>query len=152
MEGESGPDLELEFPSKPEYIRTARHAAAALAMAEAFPEHLVDDLKLVVSEACTEAVAANAAAEEPASVRLVISTEGGKLTAEVLDLAPPAGPSAEGIADRWGAARFDVEEESFDTDLSLPLIRGLVDELDVTPLEHGGTRLRMVISPEQRPG
>jgi hypothetical protein len=41
---------------------------------------------------------------------------------------------------------IDTEELPFDRVLSLPIIRGLVDEVAISPLEGQGMRLRMVLS------
>ena len=145
--GESAPQLELEFPAKPEYVRTARHAAAALARVQGLPENMIDDLKLVVSEACTQAVAASASTDDRGPVRLVVSEVGGEVAAEVLD---------HGLTrDRMrtsGPWSPTMPEVSPDVGLSLPLIRGLVDDLQVQPREGGGTRVRMVISREGNRG
>jgi hypothetical protein len=43
-------------------------------------------------------------------------------------------------------SEIDTDELPFDRVLSLPIIRGLVDEVAITPLEGQGTSLRMVLS------
>jgi hypothetical protein len=43
-------------------------------------------------------------------------------------------------------SEIDTEELPFDRVLSLPIIRGLVDEVAITPLEGQGMSLRMVLS------
>jgi hypothetical protein len=40
---------------------------------------------------------------------------------------------------------LSTEDLPFDKSLSLPLIRGLVDEVAITPLEGGGASVLMVI-------
>ncbi len=134
-------DLELEFPPKPEYVRAVRHTAAALARLHEVSDELVEDVKIAVSEACTKAVTANAemAPEEPIGV--LASVDAGQLIIQVVDRGPRpehavAGPPVE----------LPTEEVPFDRALSVPLIRGLVDELAVTPREDGGARVRMVLS------
>ena len=41
---------------------------------------------------------------------------------------------------------IDTDELPFDRVLSLPIIRGLVDEVAITPLEGQGMSVRMVLS------
>src|SRR5205085_6569535 len=50
------PELAIEFPRKPEYVRTVRQAIAALARLHGADDDVVEDIKLAVSEACNTAV------------------------------------------------------------------------------------------------
>lgn len=133
----SEPELELVFPPKPEYVRAARHTVAALARLHDVPDEVVDDLKLAVSEACTHAVSVNARSSE-APVRLVGSCEDDLIVVEVTDQGPAIDAS---LLER--APEYDSEEFSFEKGLSLPLIAGLVDEVEALPNPDGGTVLRM---------
>src|SRR5947199_10707210 len=76
------PELELEFPQKPEFVRTGRHAAAALARLHDLPEDVVDDVRLAVSEACTNALAGDQT-DEP--VRLLAWGQPAGMVVEVQD-------------------------------------------------------------------
>jgi serine/threonine-protein kinase RsbW len=129
-------DLELLFPPRPEFVRMARHTVAALARLHDLPDEVVEDVKLAVSEACTNAVTVNAADDQP--VRLVATVTEDGLLIEVFDLGPGIDPS---LLDR--DAELDSEEFTFERGLSLPLIRGLVDELQIVPNTDRGTVLRM---------
>lgn len=140
------PELELSFPPKPEYVRAARHTVAALARLHDVPDEVVDDLKLAVSEACTNAVSANARTSgEP--VRLVGTCWDDVLVVEVSDHGPPLDTS---LLER--DPEFDSEEFSFEKGLSLPLIAGLVDEVEALPAPEGGTVLRMRLAYVPDPG
>ncbi|HJP66560.1 MAG TPA: ATP-binding protein [Actinomycetota bacterium] len=130
-------ELELTFPPKPEYVSTARHTVAALARLHEVPDEVVEDIKLAVSEACTNAVAANAKVGEDDPVRVVAMVEDDAMIIEVFDVAG----IDPGVLDR--DPEFDSEEHSFERGLSLPLLRGLVDSLDVRPREGRGAILRM---------
>jgi serine/threonine-protein kinase RsbW len=138
-DAEEGQDLELEltFPPKPEYVSTARHTVAALARLHEIPDEVVEDIKLAVSEACTNAVAANTKVGEGDPVRVVASVDGDAMLIEVFDVG--------GIDPRLleRDVKFDSEEFSFERGLSLPLLRGLVDQLDIVPREGRGAILRM---------
>jgi serine/threonine-protein kinase RsbW len=129
-------DLELLFPPRPEYVRMARHTVAALARLHDLPDEVVEDVKLAVSEACTNAVTVNAADDQPVRVVATVTAEG--LLIEVFDTGPGLEPS---VIDR--DVQFDSEEFTFERGLSLPLIRGLVDELQILPNGDRGTVVRM---------
>jgi serine/threonine-protein kinase RsbW len=130
-------ELELTFPPKPEYVSTARHTVAALARLHEIADEVVEDIKLAVSEACTNAVAANARVGEGDPVRVVASVDGDAMVIEVFDV----GGIDPTLLDR--DVEFDSEEFSFERGLSLPLLRGLVDHLDIVPREGRGAILRM---------
>jgi serine/threonine-protein kinase RsbW len=132
-------ELELTFPPKPEYVSTARHTVAALARLHEIPDEVVEDIKLAVSEACTNAVAANSRVGEGDPVRVVASIEDDAIFIEVFDV----GGIDPDLLER--DAEFDSKEFSFERGLSLPLLRGLVDQLDIVPREGRGAILRMRI-------
>jgi len=132
-------ELEVEFPPKPEFVRMVRQAVSALARLHGADEDVVENVKLAVSEACNTAIAQNALGHEP----LVIQAQGGAngLIVDVMETGPlpdheVSGPPGE----------IDTDELPFDHALAVPIIRGLVDELTITPREGGGSVLRMRLS------
>jgi serine/threonine-protein kinase RsbW len=133
------PELELEFPPKPEFVGTARHAVAALIRLRDLPEDLLQDVKLAVSEACTTAIADGPGEGLP--VRLFASVEPDRVVLEMIDPGTGVERAVEGPP-----TEIDTDELPFDRVLSLPIIRGLVDEVAITPLEGKGMSLRMVLS------
>ncbi|MFN2589359.1 MAG: ATP-binding protein [Actinomycetota bacterium] len=133
-------DLQLTFPPRPEFVSTARHTVAALARLHEVADEVVEDIKLAVSEACTNAVTANARAGEGDPVRLIASVGGDEMVIEVLDV---AGIDPE-LLER--DTEFDSKDFSFEHGLSLPLLRGLVDDLDIEPHAGRGATLRMRVS------
>jgi serine/threonine-protein kinase RsbW len=143
LDGESPPGLELELPAKPVYVRTARHAVGALARLHDLPDDLVEDIKLAVSEACTTAVAAAEGLEDGADapVHVIVSAEQGRV---IIDVADPRGRAPREVS--GSPAEIDTEDLPFDRLLSLPIIRGLVDEVAITSQPAGGIRMRMVVS------
>lgn len=136
----TGAELELAFPPKPEYVRTVRQAIAALARLHGAEDDVVEDIKLAVSEACNTAIAANAggAAE---SVEVRVDGEAGRLVIEVLD---PSASVTQAVS--GDPSELSTEDLPFDRALALPIIRGLVDEVAITPREDGGASVRMTVS------
>jgi serine/threonine-protein kinase RsbW len=147
------PELELEFPPRPEFVRTARLAAAALARVDGVPDDIVEEIKLAVSEACTNAVTppedvdGTGAGEDPEPVRLTATSDGDRIVIDVFDRRGTAFREVTGTP-----SEIDTEDLPFERALSLPLVRGLVDELTVTPREGGGLRLQMVVGFERQDG
>lgn len=142
---QSAPALEVEFPPRPEYVGVARHAAAALARMEGLADDVVDDVRLAVSEACTNAATATTAHDPAAAVMLRASVDAEGVHVEVLDRGSGPRDPAEGGID----PAFDSEDFSFETNLSLPLLRGLVEDLELVPREGGGSvvRFRLLAAP-----
>ena len=131
-----GNRVELLLPALPEHVRTARLVVVAVARRAGLDDALVDELRLAVGEACARAVSVNAGSAPGTRVALEVSEDVTGLTVTVTD----AGPSAETAG--------DLGEDDFGTDGSSPevalaVLRGLVDELDVSPGRDGGTAVRM---------
>ena len=109
------------------------------------PEELVEDVKLAVSEACTTALNAREDAASPLTVRATANAE--RMVVEVVDPGMGVQKAVSGAP-----TEIDTEDLPFENSLSLPIIRGLVDELSVSPYEEGGATLRMVVSVRSGPG
>ncbi len=133
--------FELEVPPGPEYIAIVRLVVSSLASAQRnLADERIDDLKLAVSEACTNAIEAHARAGTAAPVRVrvleaderievEITDRGGGFDPDQLSLHPPV---------------TDPSRLDFERGLGIPLIRTLVDLARFERLD-GGTRLRMVV-------
>jgi serine/threonine-protein kinase RsbW len=141
MMGDSSrePELELSFPPRPEYVRAARHAVAALARLHDASDNTVEDVRLAVSEACTSAVQANA--ETGQDVRLTATIRDSSLVVDVLDRGAIIDP---GFIEH--VEEVDTDELPFEKQLSLPLLRGLVDRLEGFHRDGGGMVIRMWMS------
>jgi serine/threonine-protein kinase RsbW len=133
-------ELHVEFPRKPEYVRTVRQAVATLARLSGGDDGAVEDIKLAVSEACNTTVThPEASADTPVELFAQPSADG--LVVELLDREARfdhavAGPPGE----------IDTGDLPFEQALALPIIRGLAAEVAVEALAGGGTRMRMVLS------
>jgi serine/threonine-protein kinase RsbW len=118
--------LELSVPSRPEYIAVVRLVVSSLAMARrALADDRVDDLKLAVSEACTNAIEANAAAGEGAPV--VVSCWEAPERFEVRVRDSGAGFDPNMLPEHPSVT--DPERLNFERGLGIPLIRSLVDDV-----------------------
>ena len=135
----SRPDLEIEFPPRPEYVRVVRYAIGALGKLHGISDDLSEDIKLAVSEACTSALVQGAQDAEAVRIRAEADLE--RVVVEVID---PSSELARVVSGR--PTELNTEDMPFERALSLPVIRGLVDELAVSPLEGGGASVRMVVS------
>ena len=126
--------LELSVPSRPEYIAIVRLVVSSLAAARRnLADDRIDDLKLAVSEACTNAIEANLANgtdapvvvkfwEAPERMELCISDSGRGFNPDLLPEHPPV---------------TDPDRLNFERGLGIPLIRNLVDQVRFDPGERG---------------
>ena len=126
--------LELSVPSRPEYIAIVRLVVSSLAAARRnLADDRIDDLKLAVSEACTNAIEANLANgteapvvvrfwEAPERMELCISDSGRGFNPDLLPEHPPV---------------TDPDRLNFERGLGIPLIRNLVDDVRFDPGEQG---------------
>ena len=133
--------LELEIPAKPEFIAIARLVVASLASARrALADDRIDDLKLAVSEACTNAIEAHGAADSDEHVRIRIWEGDERMEIAVEDRGSgfdldslPAHPPV-----------TDPTRLNFERGLGIPLIRSLVDNVEFQTSPEG-TSVRMTL-------
>jgi serine/threonine-protein kinase RsbW len=133
--------IELEIPARPEYVALARLVVSSLASTRRdLADDRIDDLKVAVSEACTNAIEAHRSADSDDSVvvrcaefddRLEISIEdrGHGFDPESLPEHPPV---------------TDPDRLNFERGLGIPLIRTLVDEV-VIDSSGDGTSVRITM-------
>lgn len=139
-------EVVLEFPARPEYLHLVRQVVAAAAELEpTFQDDRIDDLRLAVSEATTNAVEAhlNLSDDERIVVRANLAEDhievevrdraGGFGTDEDADVTPGGlpGPEEEGRLER-------------ERGLGLPLMAHLADEAQITS-GSGGTSVRLTV-------
>ncbi|CAL9526123.1 MULTISPECIES: ATP-binding protein [Streptomyces] len=124
--------VELRFSALPEHVRTARLVAAAVARRAGVDEAVLDEVRLAVGEACTRAVGLHQLGGISAPVKVLLIEEEKQFSIEVGDEAPHAVPG-----DRAGAGDPDTEAE--EDEMGLAVISGLVDDVEVSAGEHGGS-------------
>jgi serine/threonine-protein kinase RsbW len=119
--------LELEIPARPEFVALVRLVVSSVASTRrVLAEERIDDMKLAVSEACTNAIEAHGAVavDDHVVVRLV---EGDDRLEVLIDdrgrgFDPNALPEHPPVT--------DPDRLNFERGLGIPLIRSLVDEVD----------------------
>ena len=137
---ERQPDIEVEIPPRPEYVGVVRHLMGAVARLGHHSPEFVENAKLAGSEACTNAVmlTGRAGSTDRIGVRAVLDAE--RLEIEVTDRGEDAGSDGDHATD---PAATPVG--GFEGGLSVPLLEGLVDELEIEPREGGGNVVRMAL-------
>lgn len=130
-------EVELNIPSRPEYVGVARLAILGVASRMRFSYDEVEDIRLAVGEACTRSIdRLGIGGDDEHTIRLSCLIEANRLTIEVRSpLATP--PPKEAPAG---------PEAGFEGgDLSGVLIRILMDEVETDELAAEGVYLlRMV--------
>ncbi|MFD2121928.1 ATP-binding protein [Streptomyces cirratus] len=130
--------VELRFSAQPEHVRTARLVAAAVARRAGVEEAVLDEVRLAVGEACSRAVGLHRSNGITAPVRVVLIEEEKLFSIEVGDELPgPAGAPADAVPGIEAVLDPDIEGE--DRWAGLAVISGLVDDVEVTSGEAGGT-------------
>jgi serine/threonine-protein kinase RsbW len=131
--------VRLTIPAKPEYITLGRLALAGLALLrpEQLTPEVLGDVKLALTEACTNSVR-HAYATAGGSVAITYELHPDRLAVEVVDDGGGFDP-----------ARPAVDPRAVDDDLSvgglgLAIIDAISDELAITKRSGGGSTLRFV--------
>jgi serine/threonine-protein kinase RsbW len=125
--------IRLTIPAKPEYITLCRLALTGLGRVRSFPDELMADMKLALTEACSNSVR-HAYDGEAGSVEILYELQSDRLVVEVSD----------------DGSGFDLDVNGNGEDalteggLGIAIIRSIADELDIERRESGGSRLRFV--------
>ncbi|MFF9852935.1 ATP-binding protein [Streptomyces litmocidini] len=135
--------VELRFSAQPEHVRTARLVAAAVARRAGVDEAVLDEVRLAVGEACSRAVGLHRSNDVTTPIRVALTEEEKTFSIEVGDEVPGAGVAAADAAGVPGA-RDAAPTEGFDDadgedEMGLAVIRGLVDDVEVSAGQDGGT-------------
>jgi anti-sigma regulatory factor (Ser/Thr protein kinase) len=128
-------DVRLTLPARPENVAVIRHVLGAFAEALQLPADLVEDMRLAVTEACTNVVR-HAYHDEPGPIDVVIRPNGNKLDLIVSDQGAGIGPGP----DLAGPG------------LGLPLIAALADHVEIEHAPTQGSRLAMTFQCRPRLG
>jgi serine/threonine-protein kinase RsbW len=127
--------VRLSIPAKPEYITLGRLALTAIARLHELPEETLGDLKLALTEACTNSVR-HAYENGEGAVEIRYELHPDRLVVEVSDEGPGFTPPTHEL----GLTGEDLSEGG----LGIAIIRALTDELDLVDGEAAGSRLRFV--------
>lgn len=121
------PDLELKLPARAENVAVVRHAFGGFAEVLSVDEQTLADIKLAVTEACTNVVVHAYDNGEPGPLEVDASIDDGRLTVVIRD-------SGRGIVPR---------PDSPGLGLGLPLIATLAESLELGTDERARTEVRM---------
>lgn len=137
--------IELEIPARAEYVALARLVVSAMAASTgSLADDQVDDLKIAVSEACTNAIEAHVNRAVDDRVTLRWSEGGDRLQVQIDDCGPGFDPSQ--LPEHPPVT--DPERLNFERGLGIPLIRTLVDEVSFDPSDSGtSVRITMFCGP-----
>ncbi|MEV6248308.1 ATP-binding protein [Streptomyces sp. NPDC051742] len=135
--------VELRFSAQPEHVRTARLVAAAVARRAGVDEAVLDEVRLAVGEACSRAVGLHRSNGVATPIRVVLTEEEKIFSIAVGDEVPGAGVAAADAAGvpgaRSAAPAEDFDDADGEDEMGLAVIRGLVDDVEVSAGEFGGT-------------
>lgn len=131
--GQDARSVRLTIPAKPEYITLGRLALTGLARLRPLEDETLADLKLALTEACSNSVR-HAYRDADGLVDILFELHPDRLVVEVAD----DGGGFEPASDR--------DPESFaEGGLGIAIIRAIVDELEIDSGAVGrGSRLRFV--------
>jgi anti-sigma regulatory factor (Ser/Thr protein kinase) len=129
-------DVRLTLPARPENVAVVRHVLGAFADALDLPPDVVDDMRLAVTEACTNVVRHAYDGLEPGTLEIVIRPEGAIVEVIVSD----TGRGMTTSPDTTGPG------------LGIPLIAALAHKLTIEHAPRAGSRLAMSFSCRQPVG
>lgn len=139
--------IHLNIPSDLLFERVVRASAAELGTTMGFSDERIEDLKLAVSEAVTNAIEHGATGDRRTSVEVVFALDHEKLEIEITD-------RGSGVAE-FNPERRVVDEEHLDAGMlrgfGMYLISELVDQYEVQS-DNTGTCLKLrIFRPGQLP-
>ncbi len=130
--------IRLTIPAKAEYITLGRLALTGIAGLRDAPlsEEVLGDLKLALTEACTNSVR-HAYEGFEGAVSIAYELHADRLVVEVVD---------DGLGFERGERRAVPDEEAdlIEGGLGIAIIEALTDELEISRSKGGGSRLRFV--------
>lgn len=125
--------LKFSIPGKPEYVGVVRLAVSSAANCAGFSMEAIEDIKVAVSEACTNVVQHGSTEENCYEVECRIEED--KLIILVTDL----------------CGGYDIEkyqkpcmDEPKESGLGIFIIKALMDEVDIVSRLGEGTKIQMV--------
>jgi serine/threonine-protein kinase RsbW len=130
--------IRLTIPAKPEYITLGRLALTGIARlrSKPLPQEVLGDLKLALTEACTNSVR-HAYGGGEGTVEIVYELHPDKLVVEVVD-------EGEGFEPPTGLSSALDEEELSEGGLGIAIIEAVADEFEIRERAQGGSSLRFV--------
>ena len=125
--------IELSLPARPENIAVVRHVLGAVGACLRLDAELVEDMRLAVTEACTNVVR-HAYEDGRGPIELFITSDEDDVRVVVADRGRGIGPSP----DTRGPG------------LGLPLIAAIADSLQIDQVAGAGSRITMAFARRPR--
>jgi serine/threonine-protein kinase RsbW len=132
LPGERGGIVALTVPARAEFIALGRLALTGLARTRVLSAEIVADLKLALTEACSNSVRHAYDEGREGVVEILYELSGDRIAIQVTDDGSGFDPE---ILER-------AQEELDEGGLGIAIIRALTDELEIGARPEGGSRLR----------
>jgi serine/threonine-protein kinase RsbW len=132
LPGERGGIVALTVPARAEFIALGRLALTGLARTRVLSAEIVADLKLALTEACSNSVRHAYDEGREGVVEILYELSDDRFAIQVTDDGSGFDP---GILER-------AQEELDEGGLGIAIIRALTDELEIGARPEGGSRLR----------
>lgn len=127
-------EVRLEIPPRLDYLAVVRLVVAAAAgLDPPLPESRLDDLRLAVTEACSNAIKAHRSDAEGDPVVVTCAIEDDRFQVDIYDRGPGFNPDS--ITELPDAS--DPQRLHHESGLGIPLIRVLTDEVTFSPGSNG---------------
>jgi serine/threonine-protein kinase RsbW len=130
--------ITLTIPAKAEYITLGRLALTGIARLRdvPFPQEVLGDLKLALTEACTNSVR-HAYGNGDGTVEILYELHADRLVVEVCD-------HGEGFEPAGAGANARADDDLSEGGLGIAIIKALADEFEIRERPEGGSHLRFV--------
>ncbi len=132
--GDSEHTIRLRIPAKAEYIALGRLALTGVARLHELPQEVLGDLKLALTEACTNSVR-HAYPGGSGVVEILYELYPDRLVVEVSD---------EGGGFAPGNLHVPSDGDLSEGGLGIAILNALTDEVEIGARNGGGSRLRFV--------
>ncbi len=127
-------EIHLEIPPRLDYLAVVRLVVAtAAALDPPLPESRLDDLRLAVTEACSNAIKAHRPEAEAEPVIISCRLEEDRFQVDIRDRGPGFDPDALSVLPDVA----DPKRLQHESGLGIPLIRVLTDEVTFEPAGDG---------------
>lgn len=141
MAASTGCHVELRLPNRPEFVAVARLAVSAVASRMQFTIDDIEDIKVAVAEACTNAIEHGCpAAVSPEMITLRCDLCEGELVITVHDTGNGFDPATAPRQRHANGNMMTLTERG----LGMLLIESLMDDVDFSSTPGDGTQVRMV--------
>ncbi len=128
-------EVKLSVPSKPEYVGVVRLTLSAIASRIGFDVEKIEDMKVAVAEACTNAIMHGCRCAKDSKFNIDFVSNGEKLTISVYD--DGKGCELESIQD----PNLNEPKEG---GLGIFIIKSLMDQVDIESEEGKGMMIKMI--------